>query len=218
MNPWCTDRDLLVLEPMVFTSLSLPGQVVACGDAASCSGTTLTCVAADLIVAGVRPGMVLCLHGGTPSEGACCEIVSVDGPATLTVSRPRCEPDGPPEPLPPGEEPRAWRILTFAPQIAAAVEAVAQRLRTLEEAAGIAADAFVDSPQLRLATACRALETVYASAAAAADEGDARWTKAHYYGRRFHEELLRLRLAVDADGDGLAERTRTLANVRLRRL
>ena len=46
---------------------------------------------------------------------------------------------------------------------------------------------------------------------------DPHWAKAEHYQQDFTRMQMQLRLAIDADGDGLAEQTRTLGNVTLRR-
>ena len=95
---------------------------------------------------------------------------------------------------------------------------LAEKLRRVAEAAGVAAAQFADSAQLRSAVACGMIADVFVARADNSREGDANWIKAQHYRQEFARMQLQMRLAVDADGDGLAEQTRTLGNVNLRRV
>lgn len=216
MDRFCHDRDLLAFEPDLFAG-GQPAQEIASGADGALAGTTFTAAGADLIAAGAAAGMVVRIAGGAPESPTLCEIISVDSPTQLTVSRLRASVDDDPIPLPAAAD-AAWCVRTFAAQIRDASATLAEKLRRVTEASGIAAAGFADSDQLRVATACGALAGIFVARAADAADRDANWTKAEHYRREFRRRRLELRLAVDADGDGVAERTRTLGNVTLRRI
>jgi hypothetical protein len=216
MNLLCHDRDLLATEPAVFTRTGFGGQAVAAGADATLAGATLT-LAADLPEAAAA-GAVVCVHDGSAAEGDCYEVVSVDGARALTVSVVRADPQTPPiAPVRQGAG-LHWRIVSFAPQIAAASAVLAERLRLSDQSLAVAASDFAVSRSLTAAATAETLAAIYAAAAESADASDARWGKHLYYRGQSERRLQRLRLAVDLDGDGAAEVTRSLADVRLRRV
>lgn len=217
MSQFCNDRDLLLIEPSLFTCGVFNGQRLGYGSSGTLSGSSFTVFSTDFLASGVKPGMVLCLYSGQISEGEGYEIVSVDSAYALTVSVPRATTDSPVIAPTTFSQTKDWQILTFAPQIAAMSAALSERLRTICEASGINQGDFADSAQLRGVTAYATLAGLFAAAADGTDD-DARWSKSRYYESLYRDGLLRLRLALDADGDGLAEQTRTLANVHLRRV
>lgn len=218
MSLFCCDRDLLILEPKIFGDSAWNAQRLCAGTEGQFAGTTFTTDCAGLAAAGVQGGMVLCVYATQPSEGMGYEIVSVKGSNVLTISVPRAGADDPPIAPVVAPGPVQWQVLTFAPQIAAASATLAERLRNLSESAGIRQADFADSAQLRTVAACLALAGIFAASAESNDDSDARWTKSCSYMSQYRSALLNLRLSCDVDGDGLAEETRTLANVRLRRL
>jgi hypothetical protein len=216
MNSFCQDRDLLGIEPIVFLASGFPAQELIRGTGGTMSGTTFTHSPGGFVGAAVAPGMVLCTYATTPSEGGACEIVSVQSATQLVVSVLRADEQASAV-APPAGTNLGFFVRTFAPQIRAASDALAERLRMLSEAAGVSAEDFTDSAQLRQAAACGALAAVFTARAEGAAPSDANWIKAEHYRREYQRLTSRLRLAVDADGDGKAERTRTLGNVTLRR-
>ena len=218
MSAFCHDRDLLITEPGLFTGGAFAAQRLGAGADGVLTGTAFTSPSAEFFAWGVQPGMVLCLYTDQVSEGRCYEITAVPAAGTLSVSVVRATPDAAALPPPPWAAPVHWQVLSFAPQIAQASNALAERLRTAGEAAGIVPESFADSDQLRTVAAHATLAALFAASAEGAEKSDARWSKARHYWRLCQEGLLRLRLAVDVNGDGLAEQTRSLANVRLRRL
>jgi hypothetical protein len=97
-------------------------------------------------------------------------------------------------------------------------DTLAEKFRQLSEAAGINSADFADSSQLRQAVAYGSLSGIFVARAENAAPGDANWIKAEHYRRLFQAGQIQLRLAVDADGDGTAQQTRSLGNVTLRRV
>lgn len=216
MKTFCTDRDLLVLEPSAFLDNPPAGQQLLSGSGGQLLGGTFSAAGADFLAAGIQPRMVLVTYGHVPAEGAAWEIISADSATQLTVSVLRASVEAAPI-APADAEGLNFYVLSFLPQIAAASESIAERLRRAGEATDLDAADFVPSDQLRLLTAVAALETVF-TAQVRSSRSDAPAGKAEAYRRRFARDYLQLRLAVDADGDGTAESTRSPANVQLRRV
>jgi hypothetical protein len=217
MSQFCTDRDILAIEPNAFLAGGFPSQELAAGSDGAVTGTTFTSAASDFQPAAVEAGMVLCTYTTTPAEGTACEIVSVDSATSLTVSVLRADSEAPAVPPPEGSE-LSFRVRTFAPQIKSVSDTLARKLRQLAEVGGLAAADFADSAQLARVCAYGVLAAVFVARAENATPADANWIKAEHYRNEFRRLQLQLRLSVDADGDGRAEQTRALGNVALRRV
>lgn len=217
MRQFCTDRDLLSVEPAMFLGGGSPARELVRGDDGLLSGTTFSSAGGDFVSAGIKSGMVLTVYAATPAEGFALEIVSVDSPTALTVSVLRAGADDEAIAPPSGIGCGKFFVRTFDVQIARVSDALAEKLRRVCEATGISAGRFADSAQLA-ATACYGvLADCYTARSTGSEAADANWIKARHYRELFASAQLRLRLAVDIDGDGFAEQTRTLGNVQLRR-
>lgn len=216
MNEFCQDRDLLGIEPGLFLTAGSTGSRLIAGSDGQLSGTTFTSATGDFLAAGVETGMVLTVSATVPSEGSAHEIVAVGGAGELTVSVLRASVDDAPIAPAAGEE-LSFCVLTYKPQIRRVCDALSEKLRAMVEATGVTSEGHVDSAQLRLAAAYGTLATVFLARAESPNPGDAHWAKAERYHQEFARMQMQLRLVVDADGDGLAEQTRTLGNVTLRR-
>ena len=217
MSSFCQDRDLLSIEPGAFVGGGFPSQRLVAGSDGVLSGTTFTSAGSDFVSAGVAPAMVVCVYTTTPSEGSAYEIISVDSATTLTVSVLRADTSADAV-SPPSGSGLSFCIETFAVQIEAVSNTLAEKLRQITEVAGIDSADFADSTQLRLATAVGVLSTIFVTRAQNATDSDANWVKAEHYRDEFRTRQLQLRLTVDADGNGRAEQTRTLGNMTLRRV
>jgi hypothetical protein len=217
MTNECKDRDLLAIEPSIFTGGGFESQQMSSGTEGVIGGTIFSDESGNFIAAKVQAGMVLCVYTTVPAEARSYEILSVNSPTSLTVSVLRPERDGEAVP-PPGEVALKHYINTFQPQIAEAQRTLNEKLRQLGEAAGIAPASYVDSSQLRQALAFVVLAGIFTARASNARRDDANWIKAEFYRRQHAAALARLRIARDIDGDGFAEHTRTLGNVSLRRV
>jgi hypothetical protein len=217
MNDFCQDRDLLAIEPTLFTSAGFAGQELLAGVNGVCSGTAFTSSGSNFTSAGIAAGMVLSVHTGSLAEGRSLEIISVTSATQLSVSLLRRDSDDVPIP-PAAANPLSFAIRTFGPQIRLVSATLAEKLRQISEVSGIASADFADSAQLRAATAHGVLASVFLARADNAEPFDANWSKAEHYRRQFQTLQMQLRLAVDADGDGTAEQTRTLGNISLRRV
>ena len=216
MTNECKDRDLLGIEPAIFTGGGFQSQQLAAGTDGVMSGTVFSSASADFSAANVQPGMVLCVYSTVAAEACPHEIVAVNSATSLTVSILRAEPDGPATPPPSGTS-LHYYINTFAPQISAAQTALYEKLRRIGEAEGITGAEFVDSSQLRQATSFAALAHVFVARASNATSNDANWVKSEFYRRQHVAAVSAIRLAKDINGDGIAEQTRTIGNISLRR-
>jgi len=216
MDNYCQDRDLLGIEPILFIGGGFPSQRLVGGADAQISGTTFTAGSVDFGAAGVEAAMVLCTYSQSPAEGSAYEIVSVDSATTLSVSVLRADPNTDPV-APPAQSGVSFYVRTYAAQIRSISAALGEKLRQIKEVAGLPSAEFADSAQLRLTAAYGTIADVFVARAENAEPNDANWIKARHYRRMFRSLQLQLRLAVDTDGNGTAERTRTLGNVALKR-
>jgi len=215
MSHYCQDRDILAIEPVVFLG-GFPGQKLIAGASGSFTGTTFTITAGSFAAAQVETGMVLCVHDGSPSEGRAYEIVTVESATQLTTSVLRADTEDTPV-APPEGATVSFHVQTYAAQIRAVSTALGEKLRQISELDPLVKADFADSEQLKLVTGYGALAEIFAARADNAERYDANWIKAQHYRQLYAQLLLQLRLAVDTDGDGLADRTRSLGNVALRR-
>jgi hypothetical protein len=216
MNQYCDDRDLLAVEPVIFTAGGFPSQRIASGQGGTFAGTVFSADGGGFVSAGVRAGMVLVTYTTIPAEGGAWEIVSADSASELTVSVLRAEAVDSPI-APPGGGGLLYLVPSYAAQIANVSQALGEKLRQVRELASLSRADFADSSQLRMAAAHGVLADVFLARAAAAEPQDANWLKARHYRQLFVEAQTHLRLAADDDGDGSADRTRSLGNVTLRR-
>ncbi len=218
MSSFCQDRDILGIEPVAFLGggFHSASQFVAGSDGVL-SGTTVTSAGCDFTAAGIAAGMVLCTTETISSEGSTWEIISVDSATTLTVSVLRAGATDPAV-APPAGSGLSFYIRSFAVRITKVSSTLAEKLRTLSEVAGIGQADFADSAQLSVTTVYGVLADVFLARADNGRANDANWPKADFYRNEFIHSQNRLRLALDADGDGTAERTRTLGNVILKRV
>ncbi|MBN1941813.1 MAG: hypothetical protein JW849_00805 [Phycisphaerae bacterium] len=214
---FCQDRDLLCIEPIVYLSGGAGGQSLAAGADGAIAGTTFTSAGSDFVSAGVQAGMVLCTYDTIPAEGRAWEILAVDSATTLSISVLRAEVDGPAV-APPAGTGLSFHVRSFGPQMRGVSATLAEKLRQIAEVAGVASADFADSAQLRATTAHGALAGIFLARADNARPHDANWIKAEFHRAEFLRLQDQLRLAVDLDGDGVAEQTRTLGNVYLKRV
>jgi hypothetical protein len=217
MNPTTQDRDLLCIEPTIFLGGGFASRTRIAGNDGQLSSTAFTAPTADFIQAGLAAGMVLCTWADAPEEPSSLEIVSVDTATSLTVSVLRESPDG--EPIaPPAGASLGFFVRSYRPEIVRASQELAALLSRDGEARRQDVPAFLDAADLRETVAAGALAKIYAARTEGAAEGDAEWIKARHYRRVWEAARSRLRVAVDTDGDGLADETRTLSHVTLRRI
>ncbi len=216
MTNYCQDRELLSIEPIIFLAGGFPSQKLTSGSNGQISGSTFTASGADFSAAGVKAGMTLCTYATSPAEGSAYEIVSVDSATTLTVSVLRANVEDPAV-APPSQSGVSFYVLTYAAQIQTVSASLGEKLRQITEVSSLASADFADSTQLRLVTAYGTLSEIFVARAENAEAYDANWIKAQHYRQLYRNLQLQLRLVVDADGNGKAEQTRSLGNVKLRR-
>jgi hypothetical protein len=217
MSSFCQDRDILGIEPVAYLAGDFAHQRLAAGADGAVSGTTFTSAGSDFGSAGVAAGMVLCAYQTIPAEGTAWEIISVDSATAMTVSVLRADIDD--DPLaPPAGTGLSFHVNSFAARIADVSNTLAEKLRQIAEVAGIGSADFADSAQLRTTTAYGVLSGLFLARASNARPNDANWIKAEFYRSEFRRAQNQLRLAVDIDADGVAEQTRTLGNVLLKRV
>lgn len=207
------DRDLLVLEPRLFSDISWTGQklVDASNGAMDSSGTLLTVAGVNFVALGVGAGFVA-LVGGVPLE-----VVGRESATELIVSKLRASIDDDPIRAASGSA-LPVVITTFRPQIALVH---GQLLAALGLWAGDAAppggapiptESAVTNPRdLAHAEALGALHLILASAAAMVGSESALWTKALTYRDRFMAERRRLAARLDLDADGAPDALRRVS-------
>ena len=211
---YCTDTDLLALEPWIFRDAAFASQLLASGTGAL-AGTLFTRSAGSFADQQVAAGAVLCLSGDLTG---CFPIVAVNSAAQITVSilhETLFDVGG--QPVPVGNASNLpFAVRTFGPQR----RIVSELLRT---AAGVGVgtdlpDAqLLPTPALRHVTALGAFQLIYSALAAAATEPAELQRRADYYEALYRKALGRLLVEIDADGDGQADLVKLLGVVELRR-
>lgn len=200
MTSFAQDRDILVMEPSVFTRAAFVGQRVTRGEA-TVSGTTLTASSSQpaLNASGVPAGAVVLF------ADAALEVVSVDGPAAMTVSRTRVS--GAAEALAPAVDGSAagFEVVTFGPLLSVVHGELLRRLGVDSAAAVLAPEVF------RRLEVLGALALAWGSAAAGLGDTAGEQVRSEQWARRFRAEAAAARVPVDLDGDGVADETRALA-------
>lgn len=202
---FATDRDLLVLEPLLFRDIGWSAQrLVETGDA-SATGAVVQSASSDFGVAGVQPGMVAVL------DGVPLEVLEVTSATSLTVSRLR--PVGDATAIPPmSGTGLGLTISTFGPQL----ELVhAQTMRSLgiepsDDSAVPGASDIVNPGAVAMVESLGVLHLILSAAAAMVGESSPMWAKARMYRERFDAARRRAVVEVDLNGDGAADAARRM--------
>jgi hypothetical protein len=207
----CEDIDILKYEPALFGELHPANQILATGQNGELAGTTFTAQGADFESAGVEVGSVIYLRTADSSIDGAYEVVAVDSSEQLCVSVLRGDlQDAPISPLA-GLQATGifYRISTLRPQI----EEVSLRLT---EYFGIqpgdidseySAESILDLEEIRQVCLAGVISAVYAMLAT--NKGDEQfWSKQQHYEQLFSKGKERCRLALDTNGDGVADSVR----------
>jgi hypothetical protein len=215
MVTFSNDADILKYEPILFSELHLPWQVLATGTGATLSGTTLTASGADFISAQVQVGGVVYLQSMDSSLDGAYEIVSVDSASQLSISVVRADPAGTAVP-PPAATDISYRISTFVPQAAEIGFQLTEYfgIRPGNPASDIGAEDILDTSVLRLASVFAVISVVYAMLAGKTRDQNY-WNKSLYYQKLCAKARGRCRLSIDFGADGLADVTKIGAAGRL---
>lgn len=208
-----TDRDLLTIEPSLFTDIPLMGQQRLSVADGVLTGTTLTSATADFVAAQVESGSVLLLNG------LAVEIVHRSDAHTLTVSLLRSSLSD--APIPPVAASALTLVArTFAPQ-AAVVHDMLLRLTGIEpddSGSALSEESIVSLSVMARLESLGVLEMVYSAAASIVGDNRNLLQKAEHYRQAFAQAIRRATVMIDADGDGFADVRRSLGNVALHRV
>lgn len=216
------DRDLLVLEPGLFSEVGWLSQRIVVGTgsvatAVSGGGSLLTMSSQDagFDEAGVGAGSVVTF------DRVAYEVVERVSADTLRITRARSDAESPAIPLDP-ESSRPATVPTFAPQLAivhrqvlrmAGIEIDDASLTPVDDRDAwlrLDASAVMNPGALVRAEALGALHLILTAASAAGGPGSELGRRAEQYRRRFEAERLHVAVRVDTDGDGVADATRRL--------
>ncbi len=217
MNTITHDRDLLRLEPVLFLGGGCASRTLIAGGDGVLSGSTFTSPGSDFALAALAAGMVLCTWTDAPEEPTAVEIVSVDSATQLTVSVLRESPDSDPV-APSAGSGLGFFVRSYRPEIRQAADQLAHMLSRSGETHRQDPPTFCDAAVLRETIAIGALATIFSARSGNGGQTDSAGIKAERYRREWLTARTRLRVAVDTDGDGLPDETRTLGHVTLRRI
>ncbi len=195
-----SDRDLLALEPGVFSDVPFLAQQRCAGNDGVVVGVTLHSTACDFEAAQVETGMVVLV------AGVAHEVMSRTDAHTLSISQLRPNLSGPAIAGTVGSG-LAVTVRTFAPQ-AALVHDVLLRLVGIEPDDPMCKpneDSLVSMSVMARLEALGTLERVFSAAAAIEGDQQALWRKARQYQQEFQRALQRATILMDVNGDGLVD-------------
>jgi hypothetical protein len=215
MVTFSNDVDILRYEPVLFTELHLPGQVLTAGTNGTLIGTMFIANDADFVNAQVTSGGVIYLRSTDEILDGAYEIVSVDSATQLTISVVRADAVG--EPIaPPSTSDISYRVSTFRPQANEAAFQLTEYfgIKPGNPASGIDIQDILDTDVLKRASVFAVISSVYAMLASKANDENF-WKKTQHYQKLFEKARQRCRLSIDAGSDGIADVTRLGASARL---
>jgi len=200
-----TDRDLVLFEPNVFVDVPMVSQQRIEVVDGVVSGTTLTSVSADFVLAQVDTGGVVLISGVTH------EVVSRIDANTLVISLPRTSPSDTPIPSTDGS---GLKVIgrTFSPQ---AMLAHNELLRLVGIEADDPASVLTEQSIISLSVMSHlevlgTLQRVYSAAASLTGDNTEVGAKAKEYEHRFNAACRSATILLDLDGDGYADVNRGL--------
>ena len=212
----CNDIDILKYEPVLFGELHLTNQVLAAGSGGELAGTTFEASGADFESAGIEPGDVIYLRSADGLLDGAYEIAAVDSATQLCVSVLRADSESDPVAPPAGStgSPQAgndvsYRVSTLRPQASAVSLRLTQYLgiRPGQADSDLSAEEILDTEAVREICAYGVIAAAYAMLASRAD-GEQFWNKGLHYEQLFEREKERCRVAIDTNGDGVADSVR----------
>jgi hypothetical protein len=207
----CNDRDILKYETALFGANHQANQVIAAGTNGALTGTTLAASGANFVSAQVEAGDCIYLKSADGTLEGVYEIVTVDSATQVCVSVLRADSQSNPIAPPFGTQTTgiAYRISTFRPQIAQVSLWVMEYLwvKRGQVIGDVAVDEILSTDEVRQMCALGVIATAYRSLAAGANDENL-WSKGQCYGQLFNTAMERCRVAIDKDGDGVADDVR----------
>jgi hypothetical protein len=204
----CDDRDILKYEPALFGVNHLANQVIAAGTGGTLAGTTFGASGANFVSAQVAAGDCVYLKSADGKLDGVYEIAAVDSATQVCVSVLREDLQSDPIAPPAGSD-VTYRISTFRPQIAQVSLQVLEYMRVKQgQAIGdVVADEILNSDEVRQLCAMGTIAAAYRTLTNGADNNNFK-DKSIEYERLFGEGMERCRVAIDKDGDGVADSVR----------
>jgi len=208
MIRFCNDIDILKYEPALFGELQLANQILAAGSGDELAGTTFSASGADFESAGVEPGGVIYLRSADGLLDGAYEIVAVDSAMQLCVSVLRGDSEADPI-APPGASDISYRVSTLRPQ---AVETSLRLTRYLgiqpgQPESDVSAEDILDAGVLKEVCAFGVIASAYSMLATNVG-GEQFWNRSMHYEGLHEKGKERCRVALDVNGDGIADSVR----------
>jgi len=200
MVKFSNDADILKYEPILFSELHLPGQVLVAGTNGALSETTFTATDVDFTSASVTAGGVIHLQSADGLLDGSFEIVSVNSSTQLTVSVIRASSDDDVV-APPAATGISYHVSTFGPQAAEVAVQLTEYfgIKPGDSGSIYDTDDILDTNVLRRASVLAVISSVYARLASKASDENF-WKKSLYYQRLFEQARGRCRISVGSDG------------------
>lgn len=209
------DVDILKYEPILFSELYLPWQVLAEGSGGILSGTTFTSAGADFVAAQISVGGVIYLQSEDKSLDGVYEIVSVDSQTQLGISVIRS--DAQAEAVaPPAAVNISYRISTFLSQANEVGFQLTEYfgIKPGNPASDYSVEDILDTSVLRQTSVFAVISSIYATLAGKAEDENF-WKKSIHYQKLFNNAKARVRLSIDIGSDGVVDVTQIGASGRL---
>lgn len=204
----CKDVDILRYEPALFGELHPANQVLASASGGELAGTTFEASGAGFVSGQVEPGGVIYLRSADGLLDGAYEIAAVDSATQLCVSVLRDDSEADPI-APPAANDVSYRISTFRPQVAEVSLRLTQYLGIRPGCADsdTSSDTILDTETVRQVCAFGVIATAYAMLVSKPG-GERFEEKSQHYERLFEKGKERCRVALDFDGDGVADSVR----------
>lgn len=207
----CSDRDILKYEPALFGVNFLANQVIAAGTGGALTGTTFGASGANFVSAQVEPGDCIYLKSADSSLDGVYEIVSVDSATQVCISVLRADSKDDPIAPPVGTQTTGltYRVSTLKPQIAEVSLRLMEYLwlKPGEVRGDVSADDILNSDEVTQLCAMGTIASAYRTLTSGDDTENFK-SKSQEYERLFGEGMERCRVAIDKDGDGVADSVR----------